>query len=363
MVLPIQKEIKDLLEPKDKWPSISIIFPFEPKMSVHNELEYQMERIVENIKNEIKGKYTEEIVLPILDKLQILIHSLDYSTFKKSVAIFVSSKMEKIYYFDFAVEEKVIIDSTFDIRDLVSNKKDIHSFLLLVISSGRSRIYMGDSRQFIRISSVVPEHENEPHIQLPCRLAKSADPTRRKEIMLEKFLRQVDNGLDIILKAYNLPLFIMGTYRVSLHFKKITHHADRIIGFISGNADESDEQKIKIAATPFLSDWKKVKQEDLLHQLDKARELNKLVTGIHDILKHVNSKKAGLLVVELNYSCNTWKVKARNGILLEKEITDSPIVIEDLVDDIIEKIIENGGDVEFVEEGLLKDYMHIGLIK
>ena len=32
------------------------------------------------------------------------------------------------------------------------------------------------------------------------------------------------------------------------------------------------------------------------------------------------------------------------------------------VDDVIEKVLENGGDVEFVDEGLLKQYDHIALI-
>jgi len=36
--------------------------------------------------------------------------------------------------------------------------------------------------------------------------------------------------------------------------------------------------------------------------------------------------------------------------------------IKDAVDDVIEKVLENGGDVEFVDEGLLKDYHHIALI-
>ncbi|MBK6634610.1 MAG: hypothetical protein IPG38_10090 [Chitinophagaceae bacterium] len=36
--------------------------------------------------------------------------------------------------------------------------------------------------------------------------------------------------------------------------------------------------------------------------------------------------------------------------------------IKDAVDDVIEKVLENGGDVEFVDEGVLKEYQHIALI-
>jgi hypothetical protein len=37
--------------------------------------------------------------------------------------------------------------------------------------------------------------------------------------------------------------------------------------------------------------------------------------------------------------------------------------IKDAVDDVIEKILENDGDVEFVDEGVLKDFNHIALVK
>ena len=37
--------------------------------------------------------------------------------------------------------------------------------------------------------------------------------------------------------------------------------------------------------------------------------------------------------------------------------------VKDAVDDIIEKVLESGGDVEFVEEGVLNYYGQIALIK
>ena len=36
--------------------------------------------------------------------------------------------------------------------------------------------------------------------------------------------------------------------------------------------------------------------------------------------------------------------------------------IKDAVDDVMEKVLENGGDVEFVDTDVLKDYHHIALV-
>jgi hypothetical protein len=37
--------------------------------------------------------------------------------------------------------------------------------------------------------------------------------------------------------------------------------------------------------------------------------------------------------------------------------------IKNPIDEMIEKVLENDGDVEFVSDGLLKDYRQIALIK
>jgi hypothetical protein len=37
--------------------------------------------------------------------------------------------------------------------------------------------------------------------------------------------------------------------------------------------------------------------------------------------------------------------------------------IKDAVDDVIEKVLENGGDVEFTDKDVLKDYQRIALVQ
>ena len=53
----------------------------------------------------------------------------------------------------------------------------------------------------------------------------------------------------------------------------------------------------------------------------------------------------------------------KENIYPKEDVTSNSLFIKDAVDDVIEKVLENGGDVEFVDEGLLKEYKHIALIK
>jgi hypothetical protein len=345
-------------------PAVSIILPFEPKMALKTELEYALKLACQQVEKELRASYPDDQAIPVLEKLHSLIKKLDYSTYKKSIALYVSPVLEKVLYLDIPVEKKIVVDQSFEIRDLVYCKKELHKYLVLVLSSERSRIYLGNTSTFMQLAANRPQHlaafRNDP----PERVANFSDPADRKEIMLDKFLRYVDAGLDLILKAYSLPLFVMGTDRTLGHFKKITHHLNHVSGYIHGNYDEASEAVIREVMAPHVADWKKVIQDDLLLKLDAAMSAHKLALGIKNVWKEASGGKGRLLVVEKNYM-----VAARHGqaeeILLENElpVVDNSLLIKDAVDDVIEKVLGAGGDVEFVEEGMLNGYEHIALIE
>ncbi len=354
---------KEILDTVKYLPSVSIILPFEPKMTAKYELDYQLKRITENVEKELFRNHGAEEARLVTGKLKKLISQLDYSTYKRSVAIYVSPVWEKIYYLDIPVEEKIIIDESFEIRDLVYSKKELHKYLVLVISSERSRIFLGNTVQFIRLSSNRPEQVAAYRTDSPERTSNFSDPSHRKEVLLEKFLHHVDMGLGMILKAYPLPLFIMGAERTVGHFKKLSHYSDHIIGHVHGNFDEATQAEIREAIAPLVADWKKVKQVDLLHQLESARSAKRLARGAREVWKEAAQKKGRLLVVEKNYACACRKAEGGLAIIDKDDIIGPPLYIKDAVDDIIEQVLQNGGDVEFVDEGLLNEYQHIALIQ
>src|SRR6476469_953475 len=103
-------------------PAISIILPFQPVITAKNQLEYRLKMIMGKIELRLVTLYSAEKAMPMIIKLRNLIRNLNYYTNKKSIAIFVSPVIEKVYYLEAEVEEKIVIDESFEIRDLVSCK-------------------------------------------------------------------------------------------------------------------------------------------------------------------------------------------------------------------------------------------------
>jgi hypothetical protein len=361
-------DVKNIFQEQEKLigavkylPAVSIILPFEPVMSLRTELEYKLKIAVQKVESSLMKDYAMDKALPVILRLKSLVSNVNFNTHKKSIAIFASPLIEKIIYLDIPVEEKIIIDESFEIRDLVYSKKELNKYLLLVLTGKSVKIYLGNTTQFIRIVSAVPDSIAEYENDIPERVSNFSDPSYRKEVMLDKFLHHVDIGLDILLKAYPLPLFVMATERTIGHFKKRSKNKQHVIDFIHGNFEEATEAELKKAIQPYIKDWKRVKQQNLLQILDVARGAKKLAFGIKEVWKAAQQKRGHLLVVEKNYM-----VPAQQGtdpeIIYQKDFSNNnSFYIKDAVDDIIEKLLENGGDVEFVDENLLAAYDHIAL--
>ena len=344
-------------------PAVSIILPFEPKMSLKTELNYSLKAAADKVEKELMENYPDEISMLVMQKLRAVIKGLNFNTHKKSIAIYVSPVFEKVLYLDILVEEKIIVDESFEIRDLVYSKKQLHKYLVLLLSGKESRMYLGNSTTFVRIVSNTPESVYEYVNDIPERVANFSDMPERKEIVMDKFLHHIDNSLDIILNAYHLPLFVLGTERIMGHFKKLTKHAAAVIEYVQGNYEEATLQELKEILEPHIADWKKVKGKDLLNQIEEAAGKKKLAVGMRDVWREAMAHKGRLLLVEKNYMYAAQHGSSEEIIYKATEQYNKFSYIKDAVDDVMEKVLENGGDVEFVDKDVLKDYNHIALLQ
>jgi len=105
--------------------AVSIFLPVHSIISPKSSLEYRLTLIVEKIKTRLVALYSDEETAWIITKLKHLIQDINYNTHKKSIAIFLSPVLEKVYYLEGEVEEKIDIDEFFERGEQVFRKKEI----------------------------------------------------------------------------------------------------------------------------------------------------------------------------------------------------------------------------------------------
>lgn len=342
-----------LIDAANHQPSVSIVVSFYPMMSSKSDIQERLKLAIAKVEKELSEQYTADKSLPVLLKLHRLVEQLNYNTHKKSIAIFASPVIEKVYYLDIPVDERIVVGDSFEIRDLVYSKKQNIQYLVLLLSAERSSMYLGNCSKFLLIKSNHPQNIFAYKNEIPERVANFSDPEKRKEILLDKFLHNMDDGLSIVLNAYHLPVFVIGPERVLGHFKKITKNLEKLVGFIHGNYNEATEPEIRNLLQPYIEDWRKIKQQSILQEIEKAASDHKLSFGIHEVRKQAARKNCRLLVVEKDF------------MLVDPNThpTNNAFFIKDEVDDVMEKVLQNGGDVEFVDKDVLKEHGRIALIQ
>ncbi len=178
----------------------------------------------------------------------------------------------------------------------------------------------------------------------------------------EKYLREIDNVLSAVHKQTNVPVIIGGVKKEIAKFNAITKNGYAIIGSIEGNFDRSSIQEVLEKTEPLLLEHQKMEHQKIINLLDKALSKGICVSGIKDVWKAVMEKQGSLLVVEKGYRFSGKAGKDKFTLIPVRINEKENPIINDAVDDIIEFVFLYGGDVVFVEDGVLGNYERIALV-
>jgi hypothetical protein len=359
----LSPDIRNVVEAIHYRPAISLILPFEPKMNAKSELVQRLKFAMDKVDREVRQNYHADLADLVIQKLKKIVRNLNFNTFKKSIAIYVSPVFEKVLYLDIPMREKIVVDDSFKIRDLLYAKKEFHRYLVLILSGKWSKVYLGDYSSFVKVKSNVADHIAAFTHDMPERVTNFSDPSEQKEILLNRFIRHTDDGLRFVLQAYPLPVFVMGSTKILGHFEALTKNDKSIAGYIYGNFEDASEKELSSALQPYILDWKKVKTADLMHQIERAADMGKLSAGMNQVWKMANQHRGRLLIVEEKFAFAAEQGESEEIIHPAEEPYNKFSYIKDAVDTVIEKVLEYGGDVEFVENGTLEDYNRIALIQ
>jgi hypothetical protein len=353
----IDNEIQEVLNAERSAPALSIILPLQPEISIKTETAHALKIAADKARILLADDYPGEQSQVVMEKLQGIIDNLVIPPKKKGLIIYISPLFEKVFFVNVPVEEKVIVNEFFELRDIIFDAKQPIPLLLAVISAKFCRVFKGDQYSLSPVHLDIPE-SFFPYINdAPERVANFSDMTDRKQAITEKFLRHIDNELGRVLHENPLPVIVLGAEKILGTFKKLSKHTASVIACIPGNYDEADINHLLKLTADNLGQLRRSRQKELMDKLQDAAGEKRLSYGITDVWKNAAERKGSLLVAEINYHFSEEFAVDLSGPADEKVS-----YMQDLVDDTIEKVLRYGGDVEFVDDGLLENFRHIALV-
>lgn len=131
---------------------------------------------------------------------------------------------------------------------------------------------------------------------------------------------------------------------------------------INGNYNRLSFAKLEEVLKSHLELWQNEKDKTVIKILDAAGGKNKLITRVKPVWEAVMNNLGNKVFVESDFMFSAQRGASPDLIEELTEPYNKFSYIRDAVDDIIEKVCTNGGDVDFMNPDSLKDYEHIALV-
>jgi hypothetical protein len=261
------------------------------------------------------------------------------------------------------MDEKILIDSSFKIRDLINCKKQKKEYLVLQLGHLFSKMYLGNETGLQLIKSNTLQTEKHADNKLVKQEPHFSDMTDQRENPGEKFLIQMDQGLSLMLQSHHLPVILIGPRNLLAEFRMLTKNEEHLVHFVPGDYDVTDlSHSIGIPAH-IINRWGKIQQLHLLQVIIKAKTLNKLKTGLQETMKATMQGKGRLLVIGKKFLNNAADSQMNNPFFKTDFSANTEFFIKNEIDNIIKNVFENGGDVAYLDDCLLKNYGDLTLIE
>lgn len=353
-------------------PCLSIIVPTY-RLSPQRELNQEILRQALAKANALIDSYNAEptLLASVKKNLAELAAQIDYNHLTEGLGLFVSPSLSAPVKFPFNVQEKINLENTFDTRHLSYLIQLMEEFYVLSLSKNEIHLFKSqtDGLKEIRNEDFPLVFEDDHEYSKPAP-ALSYSPNmisgfeRDKSVTNEKrqisYLKEADDKLSAYVRDGKY-FIISGSEEVVSNFENINQHTKQQAGKIIGNYEHSLPALHKLVENE-IQLFKKKRKEELIHTLHESIGKKRAALGLTEVWQDAWEGKGLTLAVEKGYSCRAFVLpEAKHKLHLSPPASEY-LIINDAIDDVIEKVLEKKGKVVFVEENDLSDMGHIAMI-
>lgn len=305
--------------------------------------------VLKNMRSELKTRLESEmdkkdaqLWMERFDKFAGLI---DHQNNLDGMGIFLGENVGMIKRFPFELPNRVVIDKNFSTRDLMVGISRSLRYYVVVLSKETVDVFEANENRFADLSEIEGFPMENPRIHADA-LEKSFSDTEDR--YTEEFFREVDQQLAELMRKDSLPIVIVGVRRVRDYFTKKTQWGENIIAQLDGSRNASNASK-------WLNDiWEEVgknlgtQKVERLNNIRAQAKPEQITSIISDAYKLAEQGRIQHLIVNEDFH-QAARLSGGNLELIEKPEHSEDY--DDIVDEIAERTVLNGGVVDFVAAG------------
>ncbi len=341
----------------NQYPSVSIFLPTSRTVPDNNKDKLALKKLCRDAEKRLLNEFDKRQMNGLIKKLKKNVESVDVRHNLDGLAVFVNNDFEKIVRLPFPVRERIVIDHNFATRDLIRAMNRSIKYYTLSLSSDFVRLFQGYRDTLIEITE-----KGFPFANPYPRGSNLELSTSFKEARLKEFFNQVDKSFQNIYNSNPMPLVLTGVEKNIASYREVADNKSIILTSIEGNHDHTTIHELEKKVWPVVREKMAEKRKQIMERVSRAISARKFASGLNEVWQLVKEERGELLLVEEDFYQPVKFTNNGKSLICVDNCEDQKDIVEDIVDEISEKIISSGGRVVFMENGSLDSYDRIGLI-
>ena len=343
------------------YPSISLLAPTHRTAPANQKDRIVVKNLATKGLERLEAEFKKREVAPLVNKLNKLVDQVDWEHSLDGLALFVGKDVAKAIQLPFRVKARFVIDATFATRDLVFTLNRAPRYRVLVLTEKPTRL-------FDATTSVLTEHTAKPFPMVhkgPGGASKlpggqGINRSAARDEAHREFFRKVDDALNALQKEDHLPVVVVGVERYLAFYQEVARDPDAIVGLVAGSHDDPNPAALGKLVWPVFKAGSTMQRTRALVRLKEAVSVNRHASGIAQVWRAAFEKRCQTLLVETDFHYPADL--SPEGDQLLPYTGKGASAMDDAVDEVIEKVLADGGEVFFYEPGVLDLHQRIAAV-
>jgi Bacterial archaeo-eukaryotic release factor family 3 len=353
-------ELLRLMRHRD-YPSVSVLAPTHRTAPANKRDRIVVKNLVTEGLKRLNGEFKKREVAGVVRNLNKLVDQVDWKHTLDGLALFASSDVATAIELPFRVKPRVTVDTSFATRDLLFTLNRAPNYRVLVLTEKPTRLFDASTSVLTEITTKpFPMNHTGPGGASKLPGGQGINRSAVRDESHREFFRKVDAALAVLQKADRLPLVVVGVDRHLAFYQEVTKDPDAIIGLVAGSHDDPNPAALGKLTWPIFKAGSTMRRTRALVRLKEAVSVNRHASGIDQVWRAAFEKRCQILLVETGFE-HPANASA-DGDRLLPYTKQGPAALDDAVDDVIEKVVAQGGEVFFYEPGVLDLHQSIAAV-
>jgi hypothetical protein len=334
-------------------PAVTILLSTHRTHPDNKQDSIHLKNLLSTAEERLYSEFEKREVWPVLDHLKTAEASINHDYNLDTLAIYANSDSYQVLRLPVAATDRVVIGDRFEIRPLLKALQQSEHYYILTI--GRQKIRLLEAFNDTIVKEVKNHdfpYENSYFTTDPLKLQQASV----QDDLLKEFFNTADKRFKPYYYANPLPVILLGEARNCTLYQEQMDIKNIVIGTHPGSYDDTTDHNIVKVTFPLIQQHIAQQQETAIEDIGKALSAQRLLVDLSDIYTAATAGQAATLYIEKDYF-QPGKIDEQTDTIT---ITTDPKA-PDVTLNIIERVINNGGKVMFMDNNTLNEFQGMAL--